>query len=89
MTKITNFFLQPVTLRDTAAELTAIARALGIVLGLAIMVAAGFATLAHLPSIMFAGLAVIALMNGRLFAMIVSLMLALAWFNWLWGITPV
>lgn len=89
MTKITNFFLQPVTLRDTAAELAAAIRALGIVLALVVMIAAGFATLAHLPSIVFAGLAVIALMNGRLFAMIFSLMLALAWFNWLWGITPV
>lgn len=89
MTRITNFFLQPVTLRDTAAELAAVARALGIVLGVAIMGAAGLTTLAHLPSIVFVGLAVIALMNGRLFAMIFSLMLALAWFNWLWGITPV
>lgn len=95
LNRISSFFLRPITLRDTAAEVGAFAHVLGILaawLGLALLglaaAAAGVAVLAHLPTVFFVGLALWALMNGRLFSMIFCFMLSIAWFNWLRGISP-
>lgn len=89
MATIKNYFLQPITLRDTAAEALAIVRALAVLAIMVVMAVAAGAALAHLPSIVMLGLAFVALLSGRVFSMIFCLMVALAWFNWLWGITPV
>ncbi|MEW6612708.1 MAG: hypothetical protein AB1409_08205 [Pseudomonadota bacterium] len=91
--RVAAFFLQPITARGLAADVAVIARAALILAGwlaLALLglaaAAAGLAVLTHLPTLLFAGLALWALMNGRLFSMIACLMLSLAWFNWLWGL---
>ncbi len=83
--RIATFFAQPITAGSLAAD----ARALAGLLTVALAIALGIAFVAHVPMLLMAAAAVWALMNGRVFSMIFFSMLAVAWFNWLWGIAGV
>lgn len=100
MKMIINFFLQPVTWRATAADAAAMGGALRALakllldltpalLKLSLLMAGAALLLAHVPALAMLCMAGLAISNGRFFSTILCLMLALAWFHWLWRITPV
>jgi hypothetical protein len=89
------FFLQPLSTAGLAADARVIGHALealttvaGVLLAAAALLASGALLLAHLPAILGVIAALLALLHGRLISTIVFLLLAVAWFNWLWNLTP-
>ena len=80
--KIHDFFMQPVTMRRFARDLTTIVKSLAIF-------SVWVASIAHVPSLVFAGLGIWALVNARFFATIFALLCAFAYTKWLWSFIPI
>lgn len=83
-TGIYNFFFQPIT----KATLTRDGILLFDLVRYALILASAALFFVHIPSITLVVIAGIALMHGRMFATAFAILCAIAWFNWLWGITP-
>jgi hypothetical protein len=98
--KVRDFFMQPVTVRGFAADLATLVKSPAILVMIAgvhalwaaawvAVVAVWVAAIAHVPSLVFAGLGIWALANARFFAAIFALLCAFAYTKWLWGFIPV
>jgi hypothetical protein len=75
------FLLRPVSVRSFARDLAVITKALATITLIA-------AAAAHLPALLFAGLGIWALSNGRFFSVGFAFICAFTYTQWLWSFIP-